>query len=220
MIDLYYWTTPNGHKITMCLEETQLPYRMNPINLQKHEQSTPQYLKISPNGKIPGIVDHEPKDGREALTLFESGAILEYLADKSGQLLPRDLKPRFEVLQWLFWQVSGFSPMAGQQGFFRRAAEKVPFAIERFTQETTRLYGVLNQRLADRPFLAGDAYSIADISAYPWAAPYEMLHQDIDKLPHVRRWLDRIAERPATQRAYAIAKEINPEAPMPPGSRK
>lgn len=220
MIDLYYWTTPNGHKMTIFLEETKLPYRMNPINLQKNEQSTPEYLRISPNGKIPAIIDHEPAGGGGALTLFESGAILQYLAGKTGQLLPTELRTQVEVIQWLFWQVSGFAPMAGQQGFFRRAAEQIPLAIDRFTNETRRLYAVLNQRLADRPFLAGEAFSIADISAYPWAAPYDMLHQNIDELPHVERWLDRIAERPATQRAFAIAREINPGAPMPPAPRK
>jgi GSH-dependent disulfide-bond oxidoreductase len=220
MLDLYYWTTPNGHKITMFLEETQLPYRMHAINLQKSEQSTAEFLKISPNGKMPAIIDHDPLGGGGDITLFESGAILQYLAEKSEQLLPAELPQRFEVLQWLYWQVSGFSPMAGQQVFFRRAAEQVPFAIDRFTQETTRLYGVLNRRLADRAYLAGETFSIADISAYPWAAPYEMLHQNIDSLPHVERWLDLIARRPATQRAYAIAKEINPSAPTPPAPRK
>jgi GST-like protein len=220
MIDLYYWTTPNGHKMTMFFEETQIPYRLHGIDLQKNEQKTPDFLQISPNGKIPAIIDHDPPGGGGAVTLFESGAILQYLAEKSQQLMPALLRQRLEVLQWLYWQVSGFSPMAGQQGFFRRAAEQVPFAIDRFTQETTRLYGVLNQRLADRAYLAGETFSIADISAYPWAAPYDMLHQNIDSLPHVERWLDRISVRPATQRAYAIAKEVNPSAPMPPAPRR
>jgi GST-like protein len=220
LIDLYYWTTPNGYKTTMFLEETNLAYRLKPINLQKKEQSTPAYLKISPNGKIPAIIDHEPPDGAQSITVFESGAILQYLAGKTGQLLPAELKPRFEVLEWLFWQVSGFSPTAGQQGFFHRAAERIPFVIDHFSKETKRLYGVLNRRLADQPFLGGETFSIADISAYPWAAPYTMLHQDIDELLHVERWLDSIARRPATQRAYAIAREINPEAPMPPPPRK
>jgi GSH-dependent disulfide-bond oxidoreductase len=219
VIDLYYWTTPNGHKMAMFLEETQLPYRMHPVNLQNKEQSATDFLKISPNGKIPAIVDQTPVDGGEPLSLFESGAILQYLAEKSEQLMPIDLRQRLEVLQWLYWQVSGFSPMAGQQGFFRRAAEQIPMAIDRFTKETSRLYGVLNQRLADRPYLAGETFSIADISAYPWAAPYDMLHQNIDDFPHVERWLDLISARPAAQRAYALAKEINPAAPMPPASR-
>jgi len=220
MIDLYYWTTPNGHKMTMFFEETQIPYRMHTVNLQKNEQSSPEFLRLSPNGKMPAIIDHDPLGGGGPVTLFESGAILQYLAEKSEQLLPENLRQRLEVLQWLYWQVSGFSPTAGQQGYFRRATEQVPFAIDRFTQETTRLYGVLDRRLADREYVAGDTFSIADISAYPWAAPYEMLHQDIDKLPHVERWLDRVSARPATQRAYSIAKQVNPNAPMPPGPRK
>ena len=219
MIDLYYWTTPNGHKMAMFFEETQIPYRMHAVNLQKNEQSTPEFLKISPNGKIPAIIDENPLDGGKPVTLFESGAILQYLAEKTEQLMPNDLRQRVEVLQWLYWQVSGFSPTAGQQGFFRRAAEQIPLAIDRFTHETTRLYGVLNQRLADRPYLAGETFTIADISAYPWAAPYDMLHQTIDDFPHVERWLDLIATRPATQRAYAMAKTINPSAPMPPAPR-
>jgi GST-like protein len=220
MIDLYYWTTPNGHKMTMFFEETQIPYRMHAVNLQNNDQSAAAFLKISPNGKIPAIIDHDPLCGGGSVTLFESGAILQYLAEKSELLIPADLRQRLEVLQWLYWQVSGFSPMAGQQGFFRRAADQVPFAIDRFTQETTRLYGVLNRRLGDRAYLAGDFFSIADISAYPWAAPYDMLHQNIDSLPHVERWLDLVSARPATQRAYAIAKEINPSAPVPPLPRK
>lgn len=220
MIDLFYWTTPNGHKMTMFFEETAIPYRLLPVNLQKNEQSQPEYRKISPNGKIPAISDHEPRGGGAPISMFESGAILLYLAEKSGQLLPQELRGRFQVLEWLFWQVSGLSPMAGQQGFFRRAVEQVPFAIERFTKEIARLNGVLNQRLADRAFLGGDTYSIADISAYPWVAPYDMLHQDLDQFPHVERWLNSIALRPATLRAYAIAREINPDAPMPPPPRR
>jgi GST-like protein len=216
MIDLYYWTTPNGHKMTMFFEESGLQHRLIPVNLQKNEQASPAYLKISPNGKMPAIVDHDPPGGGDPVSLFESGAILLYLAEKSGQLIPAQIRGRLEVLKWLFWQVAGLGPMAGQQGFFRRAKQQIPFAIDRFTKETTRLNHVLDEHLADRPFLAGDSYTIADISAYPWVAPYDMLHQDLKQLPHVRRWLNAIARRPATERAYAIAREINPSAPQPP----
>ena len=220
MIDLHYWTTPNGHKITILLEEIGLPYRIVPVNISKNEQFEPDFLKIAPNNRIPAIIDHEPADGGAPITLFESGAILLYLAAKAGQLLPNDQRGRLEVDQWLFWQVGGLGPMAGQQNYFRRAApEQIPFAIERYTVETARLYGVLNRRLADRPYLAGGTYSVADIATYPWAAAYNILNQNIDGLPHVERWLDAIAARPATQRAYDIAKKMNPNAPQPPAPR-
>ena len=220
VIDLHYWTTPNGHKITIFLEESGLPYRIVPVNISKNEQFEPEFLKISPNNRIPAIVDHEPADSGEPVSLFESGAILLYLADKAGKLIPADQRGQLEVHQWLFWQVGGLGPMAGQQNHFRRAApEQIPYAIERYTAETTRLYRVLNRRLADRPFLAGGDYSIADVATYPWAAAYNILNQDIDQFPHVERWLDTIAVRPATKRAYAIAKEMNPNAPQPPSPR-
>jgi GST-like protein len=215
MIDLHYWTTPNGHKITMFLEETGLPYRIVPVNLQKDEQFKEEFLRIAPNNKVPAIVDHDPAGGGGAVSLFESGAILQYLAEKSGRLMPRDLGPRMEVLQWLFWQVAGLGPMAGQLIFFKRSSEKHPFGIERYTKETARLYKVLDARLEGRDFVAGDAYSIADIAAYSWSAPYHLFEMDLDLYPNVERWLEAIASRPATQRAYAIAKDMNPDAPQP-----
>jgi GSH-dependent disulfide-bond oxidoreductase len=220
MIDLYYWTTPNNHKLTMFLEEAGLPYTMKPVNLQKGEQSAPDYLKINPNGRTPALVDHEPVGGGGPLSVFDSGAMLVYLAEKTGKLLPRAPRAKAAVLEWLFWEVTGLSPMAGQLGFFKRAQEQVPFAIDRYKKETTRLYGVLDRHLAGKTFLANGEYSIADITTFPWAAPYTMFEIDIDAFPNVERWLDAIAARPATQRAYAIAKELNPEAPLPPGSRK
>jgi GST-like protein len=215
MIDLHYWTTPNGHKITMFLEETGLAYKLVPVNLVKNEQFEPAFLEIAPNNKMPAIVDHNPVDCGKPISIFESGAILQYLAEKTGQLLPKDLRGRAEVNQWLFWQVAGLGPMPGQLVFFLRNAEKHPFGIERYTKETERLFGVLNKRLEGREWLAGDAYSIADIAAYAWAAPYNLFGLSLDTYPALERWLEAVASRPATERAYAIAKEMNPQAPQP-----
>lgn len=209
MIDLYYWTTPNGHKITLFLEETGLPYRIHPVNISKGEQFQPEFLAIAPNNRIPAIVDQAPADGGAPVSLFESGAILLYLAEKTGRFISQDVRGRAEVLQWLFWQMGGLGPMAGQNHHFSAyAPEPVPYAIERYVKETNRLYGVLNHRLADREFVAGD-YSIADMAAYPWIVPHERQGQNLDDFPHLKRWFHAIAERPATVRAYEKAKEIN-----------
>jgi GST-like protein len=215
MLDLHYWTTPNGHKITMFLEETDLPYRLVPVNLVKNEQFEPEFLKIAPNNKMPAIVDHDPFGGGEPISIFESGAILQYLAEKTGKLLPSDVRARFDVNQWLFWQVANLGPMPGQLIFFLRSNDKHQFGIDRYKAETERLYGVLNRRLEGREWLAGGAYSIADIAAYTWAAPYNLFGLDLDQYPNVERWLEAIASRPATERAYAIAKDMNPNAPQP-----
>ena len=213
MIDLYYWTTPNGHKITLFLEEAGLPYRIHPINIGKGEQFQPDFLAVSPNNRIPAIVDREPKDGGDAISVFESGAILLYLAEKRGLFLPRDIRGRVATLEWLFWQMGGLGPMAGQNHHFSQyAPEKIPYAIERYVKETNRLYGVLDKRLADRPFLAGD-YSIADMASYPWVGPYERQGQKLEDFPHLKRWFEAIRDRPATIRAYAKAQEINPTPP-------
>ncbi|MEE1893392.1 glutathione binding-like protein [Pseudomonas otitidis] len=213
MIDLYYWTTPNGHKITLFLEETGLPYRIHPINIGKDEQFQPHFLKIAPNNRIPAIVDNEPADGGEPLSLFESGAILLYLAEKTGRFIPQDLRGHQEALQWLFWQIGGLGPMAGQNHHFNRfAPEKVPYAIQRYVKETARLYGVLDRRLADRAFVAGDDYSIADMAIYPWIVPHAYQEQDLDDFPHVKRWFQAIQARPATVRAYDLVERINPAA--------
>jgi GST-like protein len=215
MIDLHYWTTPNGHKITMFLEETGLPYKIVPVNLVQNDQFKPDFLKISPNNKMPAIVDHDPIGGGAPISLFESGAILLYLAQRTGQLMPVDIRERMDVLQWLFWQVAGLGPMAGQLIFFLRSAEKIPVAIERYTKETARLFSVLNNRLEDRAWLAGSGYSVADIAAYAWTAPYNLFGLKLDDYPALERWLETIASRPATERAYAIAKNLNPQAPQP-----
>lgn len=210
MIDLYYWTTPNGHKITLFLEETGLPYTLHPINIGKGEQFAEDFLKIAPNNRIPAIVDHDTADG-QPLSLFESGAILLYLAEKTGQFIPEDLRGRQEALQWLFWQMGGLGPMAGQNHHFNRfAPEKIPYAIKRYVDETARLYGVLNKRLADRPFVAGNDYSIADMAIYPWIVSHTWQQQNLDDFPALKGWFQRIQARPATQRAYALVEQINP----------
>ena len=210
MIDLYYWTTPTGHKITLFLEETGLPYTLHPINIGKGEQFAEDFLKIAPNNRIPAIVDHDTADG-QPLSLFESGAILLYLAEKTGQFIPKDLRGRQEALQWLFWQMGGLGPMAGQNHHFNRfAPEKIPYAIKRYVDETARLYGVLNKRLADRPFVAGNDYSIADMAIYPWIVSHTWQQQNLDDFPALKGWFQRIQARPATQRAYALVEQINP----------
>jgi GST-like protein len=210
MIDLYYWTTPNGHKITMFLEEAGLPYRIVPINIGKGEQFAPDFLAISPNNRIPAIVDHDPADGGAPLSLFESGAILLYLAEKTGRFIAADLRGRNQTVQWLFWQMGGLGPMAGQNHhFIQYAPEQIPYAIERYVKETARLYAVLDKRLAGREFIAG-SYSIADIACYPWVVPHRKQRQNLEDFPQLKRWFAAIRERPATQRAYALAQEINP----------
>jgi GSH-dependent disulfide-bond oxidoreductase len=209
MIDLYYWTTPNGHKITLFLEETGLPYTLHPINIGKGEQFAPAFLAIAPNNRIPAIVDQDPADGQAPIPLFESGAILLYLAEKTHQFIPTDPRGRADVLQWLFWQMGGLGPMAGQNHHFSQyAPEKLPYAIDRYVRETNRLYGVLDKRLADREFIAGD-YSIADMASYPWIVPHQKQGQDLDDFPHLKRWFEAIKARPATVRAYARAEAIN-----------
>ena len=209
MLDLYYWTTPNGHKITIFLEETQTPYRLVPVNISKGEQFNPQFLRFSPNNRIPALVDHAPADGGPAVSVFESGAILLYLAEKTGQFIPENLRGRTDVLQWLFWQMAGLGPMAGQNHHFGHyAPEKIPYAIDRYVKETNRLYGVLDRRLAEREFIAGD-YSIADMASYPWIVLWQRQQQNLDDFPNLKRWFELIQVRPAVARAYQLAKEIN-----------
>ena len=214
MIDLYYWTTPNGHKLTMFLEEAGLPYTIHPVNINKGEQFDPAFLKISPNNRIPAIVDRAPADGGAPIPMFESGAILLYLADKVGRFIPRDTRARLDCIQWLFWQMANLGPMAGQNHHFGLyAPEKLPYAIDRYVRETGRLYAVLNKKLAKSEFIVGE-YTIADMASYPWIRP-ERQQQNIDDFPHLKRWKEAIQARPATVRAYAKAKEINPSAGVP-----
>ena len=196
MIDLYYWTTPNGHKITIFLEEAGVPYNIKPINIGTGEQFAPEFLKISPNNRIPAIVDQSPSDGRGPLSVFESGAILEYLAIKTGKFLTSDTRSRVEVMQWLFWQMGGLGPMLGQNHHFRNYSnEKITYAIERYTKETERLYGVLDERLADREYVAKE-YSIADMACYPWIVLHDRQGQDLNDFPNLKRWFERIEKRP------------------------
>ena len=212
MIDLHYWTTPNGHKITIFLEETGLVYKIFPVNIGKGEQFKREFLAVSPNNRIPAIVDHDPQGGGAPVSLFESGAILLYLADKTKRFIAQDLRGRTETIQWVFWQMGNLGPMAGQNNHFSNyAVEKIQYAVDRYRNEVNRLYGVLNNRLADRGYVAGD-YSIADMAIYPWIVPYERQGQKLEDFPHLKRWFEAIKARPAVERAYAKAKEINPSA--------
>lgn len=205
-IDLYYWPTPNGWKISIMLEECELAYRTHLINIAKGEQFEPAFLAVSPNNKIPAVVDHDGPDG-QPISVFESGAILQYLGRKTGKFYPQQERSRVEVEQWLFWQVGGLGPMAGQTHHFRiYAPEKIEYAINRYTNETRRLYGVMDKRLADRRFLAGD-YSIADIACVGWIKPWERQGQTLSDFPNLQRWFDTIMARPAVQRGLAVDAE-------------
>jgi GST-like protein len=209
MIDLYYWPTPNGHKITMFLEETGLPYSIKPVNIGRGDQFKPDFLKIAPNNRMPAIVDHAPADGGPPLSVFESGAILVYLAEKTGRFLPLLPRPRAEVMQWLFWQMGGLGPMAGQtHHFLHYAPEKLDYAINRYVGETSRLYAVLDRQLADREYVAGD-YSIADMASYPWIVPHQRQNQNLEEFPNLQRWFEAIRARPAVVRAYEKGKPIS-----------
>jgi GST-like protein len=212
MIDLYYWTTPNGHKITLFLEEAGLEYKIHPVNIGKGEQFQPAFLAISPNNRIPAIVDNAPADGGKPISVFESGAILLYLAGKTGKFIPRSLRGQVTTLEWLMWQMGGLGPMAGQNHHFASyAPEKIPYAIDRYVKETSRLYAVLDKRLAGRDFIAGREYTIADMACYPWVMP-DRQGQDIEDFPNLKRWLAAIRARPATARAYALVKPVTPQA--------
>lgn len=211
MIELHFWTTPNGNKVSIFLEEAGLPYEVFPINIGKGDQFSAEFLAISPNNRIPAIIDRDPVGGGAPISVFESGAILLYLAEKTGKFISKELRQRTDTLQWLFWQMGGLGPMSGQNNHFRRfAPEKIPYALDRYHKEVNRLYGVMDRRLSDRPFLAGE-YSIADISSYPWATQYERQGQNIEEFPHLKRWIEEIATRPAVIRAYELIKKVNPE---------
>jgi GSH-dependent disulfide-bond oxidoreductase len=210
MIDLHYWPTPNGHKITIFLEEAGLNYTIHRVDIGKGEQFKPDFLKIAPNNRMPAIVDHQPKDGGAPISVFESGAILQYLAEKTGKFLPSEIRAKTETMQWLFWQMGGLGPMAGQSNHFNvYAKEKLPYAMQRYANETGRLFGVLNKRLADREFMAGE-YSIADMASYPWTQAWTNHSLNIDDFPHLKRWQAAIGARPAVVRAFAHAGERKP----------
>lgn len=220
MLELFYWTTPNGHKITMFMEEAGLSYELRPVNIGRGDQFEPSFLAIAPNNRIPALVDHTPADRGGPLAIFESGAILEYLADKTGLFLPRETRARYAVLQWLYWQMGGLGPMLGQNHHFKTyAPEPIPYAIKRYVDEAMRLYRVLDNRLEGRTFIADD-YSIADMACYPWTVSHERQGIDLADYPNVRRWFETIRARPATERAYARAKEINTAPTMSEEAKK
>jgi GST-like protein len=210
-IDVYYWPTPNGWKVTILLEELEVPYNIVPINIGTGEQFEPEFLGISPNNRMPAIVDYEPVDGKGPLSVFESGAILEYLAEKYGRFVPKDMRGKYEVLQWLYWQMGGLGPMSGQANHFRHyASEKIAYGINRYSDEVNRLYGVMDIRLKDRDFLAGE-YSIADMASWPWVVAYERLGQDLNEFPNLKRWFETIKARPAVERGFAVGRELRQE---------
>jgi len=220
MVDVYYWPTPNGWKITIMLEECGLPYTVKLVNIGRGEQFTPEFLRLSPNNRMPAIVDDDPPGGGAPIAIFESAAILQYLAEKSGKLLPRDLRGKYETLQWVAWQVANLGPIAGQLNHFANySGEKIPYAIERFTNEANRLLGVLERRLVDRPFLAGE-YSIADIATWPWVFREFQGRQLLADFPHVARWWDAVAARPAVQKGRAVGAELRRNAPLDDQARK
>lgn len=210
MIDLYYWPTPNGHKITIFLEETGLEYKIVPVNIRKGEQFAPEFLKFSPNNRMPAIIDHDGPGGKP-LALFESGAILLYLAEKTGKFMPSETRARYNVVQWLMFQMAGVGPMFGQRGHFLRAApEKIPYAIDRYTNESRRLLNVIENQLANNAYLAGD-YSIADMATYPWVVGTRREPEQLESRPNFKRWLDAIGERPAVKRGVAVMADLPPE---------
>jgi GSH-dependent disulfide-bond oxidoreductase len=214
MIDLYYWPTPNGWKLSIMLEECGLPYTLRPVNIGKGEQFTPDFLAISPNNRMPAIVDRAPADGGAPLALFESGACLLYLAEKTGQFLPIELRARHQTVQWLMWQMGGLGPMAGQNGhFLLYAPEKIAYAIERYGNEVNRLYGVLDGQLARTgAYVAGDSYTIADMAIFPWVRTYAAQNVPIADFPNVKRWYDSLFMRPATKRGLDLGKELRAPA--------
>ena len=220
MIDVHYWTTPNGHKVTIFLEETATAYKIVPVNIGKGEQFKGPFLAVSPNNRIPAIVDHAPADGGKPIAVFESGAILLYLAEKTGRFISRDTRVRVDVLQWLFWQMGNLGPMAGQNNHFSNyGQEKITYAMDRYRNEVNRLYGVLDRRLADHEYVAGD-YSIADMATWPWVFREFQGRQLLADFPHVARWWDTVASRPAVKKGRAVGEELRRNAPLDDEARK
>ena len=221
MIELFYWPTPNGHKITLFLEEAGLEYKISRLDIGRGDQFKPDYLKIAPNNRMPAIIDHKPADGGAPISIFESGAILWYLAEKSGKFLPADTRGKVAVSEWLFWQMAGLGPMTGQYGHFATyAPEKIPYAIDRYTRERQRLLGVLDKQLKGRKFITGDDYTIADMACYPWIDPYTKAPLDLTDFPEVVRWRAVIEARPGTKRAYAQGDFNKPSAELSDEQRK
>jgi GSH-dependent disulfide-bond oxidoreductase len=212
MIDVYYWPTPNGKKVTILLEELGMPYNMIPLRIGQGDQFSDSFLKIGPNNRMPAIVDHAPQGGGAPIGVFESGAILMYIAEKAGKFFPQDPRGKAEVTQWVMWQMANQGPKLGECGHFRRLGEgqgDVSYAVRRFTDEANRLYGVMNNRLYDRRYLAGDEYTIADMASYPWTLGWKAQGQDLDEFKHVKRWMDELAARPAVQRGMAVGSDLS-----------
>lgn len=221
MIDLHFWPTPNGYKILLFVEETGMEHRLLPVDIGRGEQFRPEFVKISPNARMPAIVDHDPADGGAPLAVFESGAILLYLAEKTGRFLPAEPRRRTQTLQWLFWQVGGLGPMAGQNHHFvQYAPEPVPYAIQRYVDETGRLYGVLDARLAECEFVGGPDYGIADMAIYPWIVPHKRQRMNLQEFPNVSRWFGAIRARAATLRAYERGRAVSDRPVVDEQSRK
>jgi GST-like protein len=211
VIDLHYWPTPNGKKVSILLEEAEIPYKVVACSIGEGDQFTDEFLAISPNNRMPAIVDHKPADGGDAIALFESGSIMLYLAEKAGKFYPQELRPRHEVNQWLIWQMANQGPKTGESGHFRRLGDgqgDQSYAVNRFTDEVNRMYGVLNNRLFDRRYLAGDEYTIADMISYPWTVGWEAQGQDIEEFPYFKRWFDELSARPAVERGMAVGSDF------------
>ncbi len=220
MIELYYWPTPNGHKITIFLEEAEIDYKIIPVNIGKGDQFKPEFLQISPNNRMPAILDHHPADGAEPISVFESGAILLYLAQKTGKFLPSPPRERIKVMEWLFWQVGGLGPMAGQNHHFGQYAPlKIPYAIDRYVRETNRLYGVLERQLQGKEYITGN-YSIADMACYPWVVPHQRQQQNLEQFPNLQQWFERMAARAAVIRAYERAQPWSNQPTITEESKK
>jgi GST-like protein len=216
MIDVHYWPTPNGKKVTILLEELGVAYRITPVNIGRGDQFEDGFLKISPNNRMPAIVDSEPEGGGPPISVFESGAIMMYLAEKAGKFLPADVRGRYEVIQWVMWQMANQGPKTGERGHFSRVPPEMgdqSYAQKRFADETHRLYGVMNNRLYDRPYLAGDEYTIADMICYPWTASWKLQGIDLDEFKYFKRWHQELAARPAVERGMAVTAGVPPEDP-------
>jgi GST-like protein len=212
MIDLHYWPTPNGKKVTILLEECGLPYRIVPCSIGQGDQFKDSFLAICPNNRMPAMVDHEPVDGGDPISVFESGAIMMYVAEKAGRFYPQEIRPRYEVNQWLIWQMANQGPKTGECGHFRRLKDSEgdqSYALRRFTDEVNRIYGVLNNRLFDRRYVAGDEYTIADMVCYPWTVGWESQGQDIDEFPYFKRWFEELSARPAVERGMAVGSDLS-----------
>ncbi|MEJ1159266.1 glutathione S-transferase N-terminal domain-containing protein [Prosthecomicrobium sp. N25] len=220
MIDLYYWPTPNGKKVSIFLEEAAIPYRVVPVNISRGDQFEPDFLRLNPNHRMPVIVDHEPADGGPPLSVFESGAILLYLAERTGAFWGENLREKVEIQQWVVWQMANQGPKLGEAGHFLRLGDREgdqSYAVRRFTDEANRLYGVLNMRLRDRPYIAGDRYTIADIICYPWTVNWKGQGQDIAEFKHFRRWFEAVGARPAVQRGLAVGADLSTDVTkLPP----